>query len=73
MELNSNGLVVSASVSESKRIRLKRKDNETVKQRLSVARTRGRVQLGEVAVFDDRQWLRVKASDFNGAAWIELD
>lgn len=73
MELNSKGLVESASVSGLKRIHLKRKDNETVKYRLAVARTCGKVQVGEIAVFDDRQWLRVRAADFHGAAWIELD
>ncbi len=72
MELNSNGLVKLSSVQNVKRVYLKRKESETVKEKLANARNYGKVKLGEIAKFDNKEWIRVDPRKFNGSAWIEL-
>jgi hypothetical protein len=72
VEFNADGTIKSASVRDRTRVNVRRQENDTVRFRLAVARTSGRVQLGQVAVFDEREWLRVRASKHQGSPWIEI-
>jgi len=72
MELNSNGSVKSSSVQQFKRVVLKRRESQTIKEKLTDARNYGKVQLNQIAVIDGKEFLRVKPQKFNGSAWIEV-
>ena len=72
MKPNSQGLVESASVQDAKRVLLKRRESDTIKLRLTTARNYGKVQIGQIAVVDGREFLRVDPSKFNGSAWLEI-
>lgn len=72
MELNSNGSIKSASVRHFQRVILKRRETQSIKEKLTNARNYGKVQLHQIAVIDDREFLRVKPDQFNGSAWIEV-
>ena len=73
MKVNSKGLVEAPSVEHVKRVRLRRKESDTIKLRLANARNYGKVQIGQVAVIDDREFLRVDSSKFKGSTWLEIE
>jgi len=72
MKLNSQGLVEAVSVQNIERVFLKRKESDPIKLRLATARNYGKVQIGQIAVIDGREFLRVDPSKFNGSAWLEI-
>ena len=72
MKLNINGLVESQSVQNAERILLKRKENETMKLKLANARNNGKVQIGQIALIDDREFLRVDSRKFKDFYWLEV-
>ena len=72
MKLNSQGLVEAVSVQNIERVFLKRKESEPIKLKLAKARNYGKVQIGQIAVIDGREFLRVDPSKFNGSAWLEI-
>lgn len=72
MELDSKGLIKAASVRHFQRVVLKRRETQTIKEKLLSARNYGKVQLNQVAVVDGKEFLRVKPNEFNGSAWIEI-
>ena len=73
MKVNSKGLVEASSVRDAKRISLKLKESDTLRLRLIKARNYRKVLKGEIAVIDDREFLRVTPSEFNGPAWLEIE
>jgi hypothetical protein len=60
MELNPNGSIKAASVRHFQRVILKRRETQSIKEKLTNARNYGKVQLHQIAVVDDREFLRVK-------------
>jgi hypothetical protein len=72
MKLNPNGSVKAASVRHFQRVVLKRRETQSIKEKLINARNYGKVQLHQIAVVDDREFLRVKPDRFNGSVWIEV-
>ena len=47
-------------------------ETQSIKEKLINARNYGKVQLHQIAVVDDREFLRVKPDRFNGSVWIEV-
>jgi len=72
MKLNTIGLVEAQSVKNAERVLIKRKENETVKLRLANTRNYGKVRIGQIALIDDREFLRVDSSKFKGSTWLEV-
>ena len=72
LEFNPNGSIKGCSVSHLERVVLKRRETQTIKQMLSNARNYGKVRLHQIAVIDEKEFMRVKAEKFNGSAWIEV-
>lgn len=72
MELNSNGSVKASSVRHFRRVVLKIRETQTIKEKLSNAKNYGKVQLNQIAVLGDKEFLRVSPHKFNGSAWIEI-
>jgi hypothetical protein len=72
MEFNPNGSIKSSSVQQFKRVVLKRRETQTIKEKLTDARNYGKVQLNQIAVIDGKEFLRVKSQKFSGATWIEV-
>jgi hypothetical protein len=72
MELNPTAQSKQASVRIFKRVILKCRETLSIKEKLTNARNYGKVQLHQIAVVDDREFLRVKPNRFNGSAWVEV-
>ncbi len=72
MELNHNGPVKATCVRHFQRVVLKRRETQSIKEKLINARNYGKVRLHQIAVVGDREFLRVKPDRFNGSVWIEV-
>ncbi len=73
MKLNTKGLVEADSVRNAERVVVKRKENETIKLRLVKTRIQRKVEIGQVAIINDREFLRVDSRKFKGYYWIEIE
>jgi len=72
MEFNLNGTIKAMSVRYNQRIVLNSREGELIRDVLVKAKNQGKVKVGQVAVFENREWLRVLPHKFNGSPWIEI-
>lgn len=73
MEINTRGLVDSVSVQNARRVSLKLRETDTIKSRLCRARRSQTVKPGEIAVIEDREFMRVDGIRSKSIFWIEVE
>lgn len=72
MEFNLDGTISRRLVETLKRVFIKPKEGEQIKTALVKAKNQNKVKIGQIAVIDEREWLRLPLRDYNGAVWIEI-
>ncbi len=72
MKFNLNGTISAPSVRHIERVVLNSREGERVKDALVKAKNHGRVKIGQIAVLENKEWMRVRADKFNGCLWIEI-
>ena len=73
MELNLDGTVSRNSVRHLKRVLIKLKEGEQIRDALVKAKNQSKVKVGQIAVIDEREWLRLSPYNYNGAVWVEIN
>lgn len=79
MEFNPDGTISRSSVRHLKRVLIKLRDGEQIRYALARVRSKCKIKVGEIAVIDEREWLRLSPCHnlspyyLNGTIWIEIN